>query len=88
MRFFTDQFFTEAQKTELLGSGYVQENQSRFHGNGYAKADGKPLPERINAQEFERSSRHIEYLLVGGILGLYVAVALLGLLSQGRTLAV
>jgi hypothetical protein len=87
MRFFTDQFFTETQKTELLGSGYLQENHSRFHGNGYTQADSKPLPERIDTQKFERSSKHVEYLLIGGILSLYVAVAVLGLLSQGRTLA-
>ncbi|MFA6971326.1 MAG: hypothetical protein WC208_08000 [Gallionella sp.] len=84
MRFFTDNFFTEAQKSEMLGSAYAlhvkeqqkdrqleQERQLRRH-----EAELKNVEWQISQQKFDRNTRRIGF-------GVLASIILFVMLSHG-----
>lgn len=101
MRFFTDDFFTEQQKAALERSVYLKSGapllyesamQSRPVQNVRCEAVFRAEPPAAAGEEklrsFERTSRSVEWLFLGGILVFYVAAALLDMLARTHVLGV
>lgn len=89
MRFFTDQFFTDTQKAELQGNVPLN---CRVKPKQFERANTveeylgvqRVFQSEAEIKKFEQSSRRVEYMFMGCILGLYVAVALFDLFSKAH----
>lgn len=80
-------------KSELPGGAALncRVRQQRFeHVNTVEEYLGvqRTLQREAEIKEFEQSSKRIEYLFLGGITGLYVAVALFDLFSRANHFAI
>lgn len=99
MRFFTDDFFTEQQKAALERSVYLKSGapllyesatQSRPVQNArqhvVSRDEGRAPVGEEKLQSFERNSKSVELVFLGGILIFYVVAALLDMLARSHVL--
>ena len=97
MRFFTDDFFSEQQKAALAGSEYLKAARVPLHqGKPSIPVSQEPVCDMAQRdeplavtglREFERTSRNVEFIFLGAILGFYVAAALLDMLARSHVLS-
>jgi len=100
MRFFTDQFFTEEEKARIasckLPSKLVQHQPVRHqpashtntHNTFNTHSMETPYTAKADTSEFEKTSKRVEFVFLGGILGFYAVAALLDMLARTHTLSI
>jgi hypothetical protein len=77
MIFFTDKYFSETQKAELLGKGYLKKEDKRLHGTKVME-----FRQDVTRQDTARKANPFDFVFMGSVVALYVAVALLNLLAN------
>lgn len=99
MRFFTDEFFTEQQKAALEHSIYLKSGAPLLYESAMQSRPIQDVRQHVvssdecrapageqKLQSFERNSKSVELVFLGGILVFYVAAALLDMLARSHML--
>ena len=93
MRFFSDQYFSEAQKAQVVTSRPLTlqlpiKPAGRESSAGHYSSEQVVIQMEAGIIEFEQTSKRIELIFLGSIVSVILAAALLDFASRSHILAV